>query len=162
MTEDEFEPARRELCSDDSCIGLVGPDGRCKVCGVVAPSAVADPRHSGMRSPREFGDGEGAAELDEERELCPDGTCVGIIGPDALCKVCGAKGPGAAMQRTARARPIAHLELDAAEADSAGGEGVLEVDEDEDRELCPDGACVGLIGSDGRCKVCGTPRSSSP
>ena len=25
----------------------------------------------------------------------------------------------------------------------------------DDRELCPDGACTGLIGPDGRCKVCG-------
>jgi len=25
----------------------------------------------------------------------------------------------------------------------------------DDRRLCPDGACVGVIGDDGRCKVCG-------
>jgi len=29
--EDSFE--NRVLCSDGSCIGVVGPDGRCKVCG---------------------------------------------------------------------------------------------------------------------------------
>jgi hypothetical protein len=26
---------------------------------------------------------------------------------------------------------------------------------DADRQLCPDGACTGLLGPDGRCKVCG-------
>jgi DnaJ domain len=26
-----------------------------------------------------------------------------------------------------------------------------------DRKLCPDGACIGLVGTTGRCKVCGTP-----
>ncbi len=26
------------------------------------------------------------------------------------------------------------------------------------RQLCPDGACVGVIGPDQRCKVCGKPR----
>jgi hypothetical protein len=32
----------------------------------------------------------------------------------------------------------------------------------EDRELCPDGACIGLIGSDGKCKVCGLHAESTP
>ena len=146
MTEDDFEPARRELCSDDSCIGLVGPDGRCKVCGTVSVSAVADPRHRGLRL--DSGP-EDAADLDDERELCPDGTCVGVIGDDGLCKVCGARGTGAPRGATAGiTRPVAPpaRDLDASKEDA---------DEDEDRELCPDGACVGLIGPDRRCKVCG-------
>ncbi len=25
----------------------------------------------------------------EERILCPDGTCIGTIGPDGRCRVCG-------------------------------------------------------------------------
>jgi hypothetical protein len=28
----------------------------------------------------------------------------------------------------------------------------------ENRRLCPDGACIGVIGANGRCKVCGTRR----
>ncbi len=32
---------------------------------------------------------------------------------------------------------------------------------DEHRELCPDGACTGLIGTNGKCKVCGTPLGHS-
>jgi hypothetical protein len=32
-TADEKEWAHRVLCSDESCIGVIGPDGRCKECG---------------------------------------------------------------------------------------------------------------------------------
>ena len=24
-----------------------------------------------------------------------------------------------------------------------------------DRRLCPDGSCIGVVGSDGRCRTCG-------
>src|SRR5262249_37823637 len=30
--EAPFEPDR-QLCPDEACIGIIGPDGRCKVCG---------------------------------------------------------------------------------------------------------------------------------
>ena len=31
--EGEFDPESRRLCPDDNCTGLIGPDGKCKVCG---------------------------------------------------------------------------------------------------------------------------------
>ena len=31
LTDLEWE--QRKLCSDESCIGVIGPDGRCKECG---------------------------------------------------------------------------------------------------------------------------------
>ena len=31
--EDSFDLSKRLLCSDGACIGLIGPDGRCKECG---------------------------------------------------------------------------------------------------------------------------------
>jgi hypothetical protein len=142
MTPDEgFEPARRELCPDGSCIGLVGADGRCKVCGTVSPSAVADPRRQGMIAPE---DGEAEAAEDDDRELCPDGACIGLIGPDGRCNACG-------RERVAREVWL----------NEGGAEGPV-VEDDEDRELCPDGSCIGLIGADGRCKVCGLARGSAP
>ena len=30
----DIEWENRVLCSDESCIGVVGPDGRCKECGL--------------------------------------------------------------------------------------------------------------------------------
>jgi hypothetical protein len=153
MADDDFEPARRELCPDGTCIGLIGPDGRCKVCGAVGASVVSDPRHRGMRAPGEGAD-QGDAELDgdleADRDLCPDGACVGVIGPDGRCKVCG---------RTAAEGAASDAGPDLGTADAADSE---PDPDDDDRELCPDGACVGLIGPDGQCKVCGTPRASSP
>ena len=34
-----FDPKRR-LCPDGSCIGVIGPDGRCSVCGKEAGAAL--------------------------------------------------------------------------------------------------------------------------
>lgn len=30
---DDVDWQNRILCSDESCIGVIGPDGRCKECG---------------------------------------------------------------------------------------------------------------------------------
>jgi hypothetical protein len=91
-------------------------------------------------------------ELDlESRRLCPDGACIGVIGDDGRCGVCGRRAaPGAAAQ----AEPDAEAEIEA-EADSE-----TEDSFDEGRRLCPDEACIGVIGDDGRCKVCGTRAGS--
>src|SRR5215475_2379892 len=29
----------------------------------------------------------------DQRQLCPDGSCIGVIGPDGTCKVCGRAAP---------------------------------------------------------------------
>ena len=70
--------------------------------------------------------------FDPKRRLCPDGSCIGVIGPDGRCSVCGRTGDG-------RPRVLA-----------AGGAGF-----DPQRRLCDDGSCVGVVGADGRCGVCG-------
>ena len=31
--QDSDDWENRVLCSDESCIGIIGPDGRCKECG---------------------------------------------------------------------------------------------------------------------------------
>jgi len=82
----------RELCPDGNCIGVIGPDGRCKECGMPSGNRsegaqkTADivnvPGCSGIQAP------ESDPEW-EKRILCPDGNCIGIIGPDGRCGVCG-------------------------------------------------------------------------
>jgi hypothetical protein len=99
-TSDGFDPKSRELCPDGACIGVIGPDGTCKECGKVSPTATQDPRHRGMRSEeqaeeeleraRAIGSFEPPPEEFDDRELCPDGACIGVIGPDGRCKECGA------------------------------------------------------------------------
>jgi hypothetical protein len=134
LTEDGFDPHHRELCPDGGCIGLIGPDGRCKVCGIVSPNAVADPRHQGLRPEKPAADpGEASDPMwgDSEGD---DGNG----GRDDMEE-------DSAGERTGSAR----------------GNGVTSPDHFENRQLCPDGACIGLIGADGRCKECGRPQEAS-
>ena len=82
------------------------------------------------------------------RRLCPDGSCVGILGRDGRCTECGRTGDSMS------------AEADMALADSAQ-EGLMpespSVDGgfDSGRRLCDDGACTGVIGASGACGVCG-------
>jgi hypothetical protein len=102
----KFDPHRR-LCPDGSCIGVIGSDGRCPVCGRSVGSS-----GGGKDAPAGFvasattddvdddGDGDDAVEaapangvgaFDPNRRLCSDGSCVGVIGADGVCNVCGQK-----------------------------------------------------------------------
>ena len=91
-------------------------------------------------------DGEHTADTSswDERELCPDGNCVGVLGPDGRCQLCGLGLDGSLMASGEAAVDDAALESDPEEGD------VL-----TDRRLCPDGNCLGLLDEDNRCKVCG-------
>jgi len=102
----------RVLCSDESCIGVIGPDGRCKECGKPyqgelpqsfpnspAAPATSPPSAEPANSQTEHPDSTEAAidqaapeDADEEwakRKLCSDESCIGVIGPDGRCKECG-------------------------------------------------------------------------
>lgn len=106
---DEWD--RRILCSDGNCIGVIGADGNCKVCGKphegelplppdtdpAAPDA-ADAETSADQPMAEKSDVFEAApstspdaedDLWENRRLCIDGNCIGVIGPDGRCNECG-------------------------------------------------------------------------
>lgn len=85
----------------------------------------------------------------ETRKLCSDGSCIGVIGDDGRCKECG-RGP-------ASDEPMAMLHQSTIVDDHRGGD----EGDDSGRELCPDGACIGLIDESGHCKECGKPREWS-
>ena len=87
----------RVLCSDENCIGVIGPDGRCKECGrpydAGAPPegrvAEAPPAAESVDRPSAT-DESGAPAADwENRRLCSDEACIGVIGPDGRCRECG-------------------------------------------------------------------------
>ena len=86
----------------------------------------------------------------ENRTLCPDGNCIGVIGPDGHCKECGIPcgTPAECAQRIA----------ETVNTPPSGSNSDSESDPEwENRKLCPDGNCIGIIGSDGRCRECGRP-----
>jgi hypothetical protein len=104
--EQEFDAGSRQLCPDGTCVGLVGADGRCAVCGRAGGPAPArgpgarpaqadaemsadalDPLTAASGSQR--ADGGDVDGFDANRKLCEDGTCVGVLGPDGRCLVCG-------------------------------------------------------------------------
>jgi hypothetical protein len=101
MSEGTFNPADRRLCPDGSCIGVIGPDGRCRACGRAgdgsAPIGAAAPSwdDDGGDDDSLAADGAAAAPDAEtggfrpDRRLCDDGSCVGVIGAGDVCTVCG-------------------------------------------------------------------------
>jgi hypothetical protein len=97
-TQAELDWETRTLCLDESCIGVIGPDGRCKECGKpfegfeyqtvdtvgTKPPPESDPEVEELAP--------SASEPDtdwENRTLCLDESCIGVIGPDGRCKECG-------------------------------------------------------------------------
>jgi hypothetical protein len=113
----------------------------------------------------------------EYREVCPDGACIGVIGDDGLCKVCGRAAPNWGNERArglvddqTDAEPDDDVESDAGDdemSDAPDGDDAERSAERSDvrsndwdqRELCDNGACVGVIGDDGTCSVCGSRRA---
>jgi hypothetical protein len=97
MEDSDFDPTRH-LCPDGACVGLIGPDGRCTVCGRTPEAAAAGEEAPEPAAAAASGAaGEPAGEsggFDPNRRLCDDGSCVGLIGADGTCNVCGQKAGG--------------------------------------------------------------------
>lgn len=103
----------RVLCSDGNCIGVIGPDGNCKECGKKYEGTLPEDHFSDKEKPPEETHtpqkddqpieeqtAQEATELNESNEaindddwqdrlLCSDGNCIGVIGPEGRCKECG-------------------------------------------------------------------------
>jgi hypothetical protein len=125
----------------------------------------------------------------DQRQLCPDGSCTGLIGADGLCKVCGRVAPNWGDERKRGLEASADDDLD--EDDDLDDDDEYEDDDDDyedddddgdeepddreagvestkavaepkankgewqERQLCSDGSCIGVIGDDGTCRACG-------
>jgi hypothetical protein len=90
---------KRILCSDESCIGTIGLDGKCRECGKpyegefpsghstsVEQTVTAEEQNPVSLIPE--------TESDEwdKRVLCSDESCIGTIGSDGKCTECGKLG----------------------------------------------------------------------
>jgi hypothetical protein len=102
-----------------------------------------------------------------QRRLCPDGGCIGVLGADGACGVCGRVDAAAASRPAeleahddAAAAPAPRIPEGADGGDDARAAAARDGEDDDwqRRELCPDGACTGVL-RDGRCGTCG--RSAS-
>jgi hypothetical protein len=87
MTEQASFNPNRQLCPDGSCVGVLGPDGLCSVCGHPESASAGSEAAEVARAP----DPGGPGGFDPARRLCDDGSCVGIVGPDGACGTCGRK-----------------------------------------------------------------------
>jgi hypothetical protein len=91
--EAPFDPTRRKLCPDGACVGVIGDDGVCRVCGRTEAQAAAGEEVSEPDALEASGAGESAGDagggFDSKRRLCDDGACVGVVGDDGVCRVCG-------------------------------------------------------------------------
>ncbi|MFC1504898.1 hypothetical protein ACFL5W_00125 [Thermodesulfobacteriota bacterium] len=110
-SQTDLEWESRTLCSDDSCIGIIGPDGRCLECGRPYGGELPDnlaaaipPTDMAADATEEDGDPEASStepdgdaveepQSDDSewaaRKLCPDESCIGVIGSDGRCLECG-------------------------------------------------------------------------
>jgi len=86
----------RILCSDESCIGTIGPNGKCRECG--KPYEGELPAEHGVSGEQTMATEEQepvASKIDkdsddwEKRVLCSDESCIGTIGSDGRCRECG-------------------------------------------------------------------------
>ena len=107
----------------------------------------------------------------DNRKLCSDGNCIGVIGENGHCNECGKKYQGPLAEERAVEEedlPPENISVEkgsspqeeeaSPEADESNNETEPLKDSDWDnRKLCSDGNCIGVIGPDGRCKECGKP-----
>jgi hypothetical protein len=104
----------------------------------------------------------------KERVLCSDGNCIGVVGPDGRCKVCGLPYDGQ-LPMISDDDDLEEDGSDGVQTDSRDLEfkqaptepPLLETNEKNDdwenRTLCIDESCIGVVGLDGKCKECGKP-----
>jgi hypothetical protein len=100
MTEIIFDKnedwENRILCSDESCIGTIGPNGKCRECGksyegelsaehVTSKEQVVTTEEQNLVSSKKDTDSDDW----DKRVLCSDESCIGTIGSDGKCKECG-------------------------------------------------------------------------
>jgi hypothetical protein len=91
--EENEEWEKRKLCSDESCIGTIGPGGKCRECGKSYESKLSEEqREDNVHVVVDAEKVPVNVESDddwEKRILCSDESCIGTIGSNGKCRECG-------------------------------------------------------------------------
>lgn len=90
------ESGHRVPCWDESCVGTLGEDGRCRLCGKgsgASPELEAGPGalDKGPDSSAQPQLQEDEEPIEEERVCCSDESCVGTVDETGHCRICGLK-----------------------------------------------------------------------
>ncbi|MCC6998277.1 MAG: hypothetical protein IT370_26920 [Deltaproteobacteria bacterium] len=123
---DEIDFDDRELCSDDACIGVIGEDGKCNECGRAGKRPAGGARAVNTNATGASAADKAKAHLDKAFKADKGGK------PDKQLSKPPKAGSGAGA--------------------AGGGDGDSDWD---NRELCSDGSCIGVIGKNGKCNECG-------
>jgi hypothetical protein len=97
-----FDPDARRLCGDPACIGVLAENGRCRLCGRQgegeeplpgasdedSPDLSADDGDEAARAASASSDGEQAGEGIDDRRLCEDPGCIGVLNAEGRCSEC--------------------------------------------------------------------------
>jgi hypothetical protein len=94
------------------------------------------------------------AEMQEfgERIPCPDESCLGTLGENGLCRLCG-MGPVVSREQEPASRASQDEPESSKEAELKEDEEAKE--EEEQRVCCSDESCVGTVDERGYCRICG-------
>jgi hypothetical protein len=128
---DEDDWDKRTLCSDGSCIGVIGPDGKCKECGKPCEGYSGDADDAGDKEEEDI--------IDAYETLDEDVADEEIYGEE--------DDHGEDEDITANDDLEKSFESEPSDQKTYW----------ESRTLCSDGNCIGVIGPDGKCKECGKP-----
>ena len=135
MSIDEWD--QRQPCPDGACIGLIGSDGLCKVCGRAAPNW-GDERKRGLAA-----DAASEDEDDDDDDDEYDDEEAGDVGDDD--------------EDDDDDDDDLVGESDSGYESAYDDDAKVEAADWGKRRLCSDGACIGVIGENGKCTVCGSP-----
>jgi hypothetical protein len=112
MTDESLDD--RVPCSDDMCVGIIGENGRCGICGKpgtppprlhpehphddlhqtsTAPAPPSEAEEPGEDAEDDDEDEDEETTGDDERVPCLDDMCVGILSTERKCGTCGKTWP---------------------------------------------------------------------
>jgi hypothetical protein len=95
----------------------------------------------------------------DKRTLCSDESCIGTIGPDGKCRECGKPYEGVFNHSVSgTTNDKEKIEAPVLQSANKPEEDTIADEEWDKRVLCSDGACIGVIGLDGKCTECGKPQ----